>query len=118
MGTLIRAIGIFIALALVLTSAQCVMACAVPACQTQNNVPPCHQHQPGHTHKLPLTCSHELAIARITHLNAQISDCDFASAVCAVAVVALAPNVAAGSGVAWQNSSPGLTHTSGLVLRI
>jgi hypothetical protein len=119
MGTPVRAIGILIALALVLTSAQCVMACAVAACQTQNKVPPCHEHQPGHTHKLPLTCSHELAIARTTHLNPQVSDSDFASAVFAVTAGASAPNVAAGSGVARQNPSPpGLTHLSGLVLRI
>jgi hypothetical protein len=119
MGTPVRAIGVLIALALVLTSAQCVMACAVAACHTQNNVPPCHQQQRGHTHKLPLTCSHELAIARTAHLNPQVSDCDFANAVFTMTAVASAPNVAAASGVAGQNSSPpGLTCLSRLVLRI
>jgi len=118
MGTSVRAIGILVALALVLTSAQCVVACALASCQTRNDVPPCHRHQPVHTHKLPLTCSHELTIVRIAYLEPQVSDSDFATTVLAMTAVPCAANVAA-VDVAGQNSSPpGLTPLSGLVLRI
>jgi hypothetical protein len=119
MGTRVRAIGILVALAVLLTSAQCVMACAVARCQTQKDIPPCHRQHSGHTDKVPLACSHDLGIGRTAHLNTQISECDFSILASATIVVLPAPIVAVGYGVTRQSSSPpGLACLSAVVLRI
>jgi hypothetical protein len=118
MGTRVRAIGILVALAVLLTSAQCVMACAVARCQTQKDIPPCHRQHSGHTDKVPLACSHDLGIGRTAHLNTQISECDFSILASATIVVLPAP-IVAGYRVTWQSSSPpGLACLSAVVLRI
>jgi hypothetical protein len=119
MGTRVRAIGILVALAVLLTSAQCVMACAVARCQTQKDIPPCHRQHSGQSDKVPLACSHDLAIGRAAHLNTQISNCDFSNPASATIVVLPAPIVDAGYGVTRQSPSPpDLACLSAVVLRI
>jgi hypothetical protein len=119
MGIRVRVIGSLIALALMLTSAQCIMACAVADCHDSQNVAPCHQGHHGHAPKVPLACSHDLGMGRAAHLNSPISDCDFSSVAFRITVAQPAPIVAPNFRVPRQNlSPPGLTSLSAIVLRI
>jgi hypothetical protein len=118
MGIRARVIGTLIAVTLLLTSAQCIMACAVAGC-AKRDVAPCHQGHHGHAPKVPLACSHDLGMGRTAHLNSQISDCDFSSAALTMSAVIPASIVAAGYRVPRQSPSPpGPTPLSAIVLRI
>lgn len=114
----VRVIGGLIVLALVLTSAQCVMACAVTSCHDKD-LAPCHQGHHSHAPKVPLACSHELGIAPAAHLNNPIADCDFSHAAFAVTEVVPLPIVGTALGLPRRSPSPpGLTSLSAVVLRI
>jgi hypothetical protein len=119
MGTRIRVIGTLIAVVLVLTSAQCIMACAVADVPSKDVAPPCHQQHHGHPPKVPLACSHDLGLDRTAHLTTQISDCDFSSVAFTIAAVGPAPSAISHPGVPLQSPSPpGLIALSVVVLRI
>jgi hypothetical protein len=120
MGTRVRAISVLVALAVVLTSAQCVTACVVAECQSHSTVPPCHREQHHrNTQRVPLACSHELATVRTADVYAQISHSDLSTAVSAMGVLLPVPVGAAGCRVTRQDASPpGLTSLSAVVLRI
>jgi hypothetical protein len=115
----VRAFSILVALALVVTGAQCVTACAVADCQSHSNVPPCHKEQHHRTHTAPLACSHDLGTGRTADLNGHISHSDLAIAVSTMAVVVPVPIVAVRYEVRRQDSSPpALSSLSAVVLRI
>ncbi|HEX4750094.1 MAG TPA: hypothetical protein VH302_11180 [Bryobacteraceae bacterium] len=58
-----RTARILLVLLLIVSSAQCMMACAAGPCETagDNNLPPCHRHHVPAGHTAP-SCSHPLAI--------------------------------------------------------
>src|SRR5579863_6733445 len=58
-----RIAGILLVLMLALSSAQCVIACAIAPCETagDSNLPPCHRHHVPPGHDAP-SCSHSLAM--------------------------------------------------------
>ena len=119
MATRVRAISTLIAVILVLTSAQCVMSCAVADCHERKDVAPCHQGQHGHNPKTPLACSHDLRMDRTAHLSSQISDCNFSNAAFTMTPVVPAPIIAADFGVPQQSHSPpDHLSLSAVVLRI
>jgi hypothetical protein len=119
MSVRVRLICTLIAATLVLTSAQCIMACAVADFPNTKDVTPCHQQHDGHAPKVPLACSHDLEVGLTAHLNAQISDCDFSNLAFTIIAALPAPVVAAGRGVPLQSPSPpGRILLSAVVLRI
>jgi hypothetical protein len=119
MAARLRVIGTLIAVALTLTGAQCITACAVASCHAEKDVAPCHQGRHGHAPKVPVACSHDLGAGRTAHLNGQFSGCDFSSATVTMTAIVPAPIVAAGYRVPRQSPSPpGLITLSAVVLRI
>src|SRR4051794_788820 len=118
MSIRVRGIGPLIALALMLTSAQCILACAVADC-VGRDVAPCHQRNHRHAPKVPLACSRDLGLGRPAHLDTQLSNCDFSGVAFTTAAVVPLPILAAGVRAPSQSPSPpGLTSLSAVALRI
>ncbi|HLX44047.1 MAG TPA: hypothetical protein VKR43_11465 [Bryobacteraceae bacterium] len=60
-GTILRSkLIIWLALAVVFTTVQCISACTFEACGKAENVPPCHKH---HDSRKPESCSHQAVLA-------------------------------------------------------
>jgi len=51
---------VWLALAVVFTTVQCVSACTIEACSKTENLPPCHKH---HDSKQSEPCSHQAVLA-------------------------------------------------------
>jgi hypothetical protein len=104
-------------LSLLLSSAQCMMACAVAPCQpsSQNNLPPCHQH-PAPANHTPSACIYPAAVVDAGHSRVAP---DLAAVALFPPVDCLLPSHSIEeAAILHTGSPPGIIQLSTVILRV
>jgi hypothetical protein len=116
-----KAAVLALALLLLFSSTNCVMACAFAPCvnnsSAQQSMPPCHNHH-SPSHQAPPACAHPLTIAGSIHSLAHVTEPDFATGVALPPASLPALSLAAETAVLGASSPPGYPALSSVILRI
>jgi hypothetical protein len=106
----------WLALAVVFTTVQCISACTLEACNQAQNLPPCHKH---HDSRKSEPCSHQAVLANAFSLPPAPVAPAPVLVIAAIALpihsVALVPRHAPCEDAV---SPPGLTNLGSVILRI
>ena len=115
-----RSAVVLLALTLLFSTAQCMVACAAAPCQSdsQSNLPPCHRH-PAPANHASSACSHPLTASAGRSLNAHMALPQFFAAPLFSQLACLVPPPAIDQqAIPLSPSPPGTAAVSTVILRI
>jgi hypothetical protein len=118
-----KAAVVFLALLLLFSSANCMMACAFVPCASvnsysaQQSLPPCHRHHVP-AKNAPTACAHPLIVADGTHSVRQIVAPEFAAGAALPLPSLTLASAAIKPSTLLASSPPGSRAVFSLILRI